>query len=160
MPNVYKRVLGSRTYNNYTKDRLNERLTANRSKRMTQREASKAYKIPRRTLCYKLAEKHELCIGRLRAFSDEEESNFIENIIVVSDFGFPIDTTDLRYIIKSYLDRIGRRLKIFSNNLPGISWVEGFLKRNKKLSVRLASNIKRAKAPVDEKVLTEYIKKI
>lgn len=75
----------------------------------------------------------------------------------MSTYGFPIDKVNLRFIIKSYLDRIGRRVRIFPNNLPGLSWTESFLNRQKELSVRLASNIKRSRASINKEVLTEYI---
>lgn len=78
----------------------------------------------------------------------------------MSEFGFPLDKTDFRFIIKSYLGRVGRRIKIFKNNLPGLSWVSLFLKRNPALSIRLATNIKRARAAVNEKVLQDYIENL
>jgi len=60
----------------------------------------------------------------------------------MSNYGFPIDKTDLRHIIvKSFLDRIGRKVSVFQNNLPGLSWTANFIKRHQNLSHRLVSNI-------------------
>jgi len=68
----------------------------------------------------------------------------------MSEFGFPVNKTDLRQILKSYFDRIGRKIKVFKKNLPGLTWVSPFLKRNLTLSVRLATNIKRSRAAVNK----------
>jgi len=80
---------------------------------MTQREPEKAYYIPRRTIINKLKQHHLLPVGRPKVFSDEEENSFVGNIIAMSDYGFPIDHTDLRFIIKSYLGVLNFFLTIF-----------------------------------------------
>jgi len=46
---------------------------------------------------------------------------------------------------------------VFKNNLPGLTWVSLFLKRNPTLSVRLATNIKRSRAAVNKEMLEDYI---
>lgn len=160
MPNVHRRIIGSRQYQNYTEETLNKCLNDIKNKIRTQRNASKFYNIPRRTINYKLQEKHTNLVGRPNAFTIKEEKGFVDHIIKMSEFGFPVDKTDFRFIIKSYLDRVGRKIKIFQNNLPGLSWVSLFLKRNPALSIRLATNIKRARAAVNEKVLQDYIENL
>lgn len=109
---------------------------------MTQREAEKAYGISRRTINYNLKNLHKLKIGRPEIFSNDEEKSFVDHIIIMSNYGFPVDNADLRYIVKSYSDRIERKVKVFKNNLPGLSWTASFLKRHNNLSIRLASNIR------------------
>jgi len=47
----------------------------------------------------------------------------------MSEFEFPVNKIDLRQILKSYLDRIGRKIKVFENNLPGLTWVSIFFKK-------------------------------
>jgi len=42
------------------------------------------------------------------------------------DYGFPVDKTDFQYIVKSYLDRLGKKVNTLKNNLPGLSWVSNF----------------------------------
>lgn len=69
-----------------------------------------------------------------------------------------MNKTDLRQILKSYLDKIGRKIKVFKNNLPGLTWVSLFLKRNPTLSVRLSTHIKRSRAAVNIEMLEDYIK--
>jgi len=103
------------------------------NKKITQREAEKLFNIPSRTLNCKFKKQHGNHWGCPTIFSEEEEKCFTSHIIFMSDYGFPVDKTDLRYIVKSYLDRLGKKLNTFKNNLPGLSWVSNFLKLNKPL---------------------------
>jgi len=43
------------------------------------------------------------------------------------DWGFPMDKTDLRIFVKSYLDKEGRQVKQFKNNYPGEDWSSSFV---------------------------------
>lgn len=104
--------------------------------------------------------KHDNYWGRPTIFSEDEEKSFTSHIIFMSNYGFPIDKTDLRYIVKSYLDRLGKKVNTFRNNLPGLSWVSNFLKRNKPLSYRLATNIKRSRAAINEDIIRQYIQNL
>jgi len=108
MPNKYKKQLGSRKYKNYSDETLQKCLIEIKNKTITQREAERTYGISRRTINYKLKNLHNLKIGR-PTFADNEEESFVDHIIVMSNYGFPIDKTDLRHIVKSFLDRIGRK---------------------------------------------------
>lgn len=157
MPNVRKRTIGVRKYHNYTNDTLNKCLMDIKNKVRTQRDASKFYNIPRRTINYKLNDKHTSPFGRPKVFTVDEEKLFVDHIVSMSEFGFPIDKTDFRFIVKSYLDRLGRKISNFKNNLPGLTWTSLFLKRNPTLSVRLATNIKRARAAISKEIIQDYI---
>ncbi|CAI6374493.1 unnamed protein product [Macrosiphum euphorbiae] len=117
MPNKYKQTVGSRLYKNYTEHTLQRCLLAVKTKQMTQQEAEKAFKIPRLTIINKLKAHHVQPVGRPTVFTEPEENNFVGDIHVMSEYGFPIDKTDLKFIIKSYLDRNGRHVKFFNNNL-------------------------------------------
>ena len=76
----------------------------------------------------------------------------------MSNFGFPLTADDLRYAVKSYLDRTGRSVKRFNNNMPGKEWTKSFLQRHPLLSERFAANIKKKnRAAIDEKIISEYI---
>lgn len=104
-----------------------------------------------------MKEQHTKSFGRPNAFNEAEEKSFVDHIIKMSELGFPVNKTDLRHILKSYLDRIGRKIKVFKNNLPGLTRVSLFLKRNPTLSVRPATFIKRSRAAVNKKMLEDYI---
>jgi len=70
MPKVHKRAVSSRHYHDYTEETLNKCLSDIKNKVMIQRNAAKAYNIPRRTINYKLKETRTKSIGRPNAFSE------------------------------------------------------------------------------------------
>ena len=75
----------------------------------------------------------------------------------MSDYDFPLTQKDLSVIIASYLNKIDRAVKQFSNNVPGRDWLKSFLQRYPRLKERFASNIKRSRAAVDEETVRSYI---
>ena len=82
------------------------------------------YKIPRGTLQNKLAKRHSKRPGHQTVLSDVEEKAVVEHLV---DWGFPMDKTDLRIFVKSYLDKEGRQVKQFKNNYPGEDWSSSFV---------------------------------
>lgn len=82
--------------------------------------------------------------GGQRALSLETEEYIIQYIInVCAEWGYPLDSLDLRYIFKMYLDKIGITHKRFRNNFPGPDFIQCFLNRHKdKISKRICQNIK------------------
>lgn len=161
MPRIYKRQPGSRRYQDYSQEKLDHCLNAVRNKEITQRQAEEIYRIPRRTIINKLRivdGQKQKKPGYQQIFSKEEEDVFEKCIIGFCDFGFPLTVFDLRMIVHSYLNRIGRTITRFKNNVPGEEWAQSFLKRHPNLNgSRLASNIKRSRAAIDEAVLRDYI---
>lgn len=72
------------------------------------------------------------------------------------DSVFPLTTFDLRMIVHAYLNKIGKNVSSFKNNVPGEEWTLKFLKRHPNLNgSRLASNIKRSRAAEDREVLKD-----
>jgi hypothetical protein len=62
-----------------------------------------------------------------------------------------------RCIAKSFLDRKGIIVEKFPDNLPGIDWARGVLKRhNNIVCQRVASNITRSRAEVSPLIISEY----
>lgn len=86
-------------------------------------------------------------VGWSRVFSEEEELSFVQHIIKMADYGFPVTELDFKMIVKSYLDKRGMNIRVFKDNS------KTFLKRNQSLSTRFASNIKKMRAQVDGAVL-------
>lgn len=115
MPRTYKRKPGSRKYGDYTSEQLNECLERIRNGEITHLQGESQYNIPRKTIY-------------------EEELSFVNGITQCAEFGFPLDSFDLRMIAKSYLDSKGRKVKIFKNNVPGSKWVKSFLKKTSSLN--------------------------
>ena len=91
-------------------------------------------------------------------FTKEEEDMFVAHSIAMAAYGFPMTSFDLRCVVKSYLDRTGRKVPVFRNeNLPGRDWAMSFLKRHKDvLAERVAKNITYARAATDNQVIDAY----
>lgn len=160
MPRTYRRIPGSRKYADYTADVLEKCLNDIRAKRLSHRQASKKYGIPRSTIQIKLKNHHPKKVGRQTVFSASEEECFVQHLMSLADFGFPLGPYDFRMFIKNYLDKQGRTEKRFVNNLPGPDFIESFQRRHPELSVRFSTNVKRARIAVSEKVLSEYIDRL
>jgi DDE superfamily endonuclease/helix-turn-helix, Psq domain len=157
MVRAYKRKLGSRHYGDYSQEKLEECLQSIRNGTLTQRKAALHYNIPRRTINYKLKGIHLKLPGKQPVFCREEEETFVSYIEALSDYGFPLTNQDLIFVITSYLNKIDRSIKQFTNNVPGKDWIKSFLLRYPRLKERFASNIKRSRAAVDERTVREYI---
>ncbi|KAJ8928324.1 hypothetical protein NQ314_019121 [Rhamnusium bicolor] len=86
-----------------------------------------------------------------------EKDTIVKKLQVCAEWGYPLDLHGLRLIIKLYLDRLGKTVARFKNNMPGKDFSYGFMKRHKsKLAVRLCQNIKRARAGVSPVAINEY----
>lgn len=162
MPRVHIRKLGSRTYADYSQETLEQCLNDIRTKSKTQREASEYYHIPRSTIKNKLKGVFNNKPGRQPVFSSEEEIAIKEHVKKLSEFGFPISEFELRYVMKCYLDKQGRKVKEFekNKNMPGYEWGKLFLKRHPDLTTRVCSNIKRERAGIDEDTINAYFENL
>lgn len=109
MPRAYKRKLGARQYKNYDEEHLQRCLIAVKNG-LSLSKAADTFKIPRKTIFNKLKGRHTKEPGRPTIFSEEEETMFSDCIATVSEFGFPVNEIDLRHIIKSYLDGVGKTI--------------------------------------------------
>ena len=113
--------------------------------------------IPRSTLHNKLKKKYTQKPGRPTVLNDEEELSIAEHLLATADWGFPFDGMDIMMLVKSYLDKIGRTVALFKNNLPGPDWLESYLKRHSDmLRMRLCQNISRKRAGVSKTAVIEY----
>lgn len=134
----------------YSNVHLQNCLEVIRSCTMTQRQAADHYKIPRSTIKNELKKLFPSTAGHPKVFTQEEELSFASHIDKMCDFGFPIDELDLRFIVKDYVTRQGKNIPCFRD------WTKSFLKRHPQLTVKFASNIKRNRAQIDEKTISDY----
>lgn len=160
MPRTYKRSLGSRRYADYSEEKLQECLNEIRIGAISHRRAEAKYGIPRRTILNKLKGKHTNKPGRQNIFTIDEENSFVNCLISMGNFGFPVNSMEARQLIRNYLNRCGREVKIFQNNIPGSDWMKNFIKRHPELSVRFAENVKRTRAAVDENMLRSFFENL
>lgn len=85
----------------------------------------------------------------------------MDRLQIRGDWGYPIEPVTLRLLIKEFLDRQGKVVRTFKNNLPGRDFVYRFLKRHSKsLSARMCQNIKRARAAVNPDTVNAYFNEL
>ncbi|KAG8232065.1 hypothetical protein J437_LFUL011561 [Ladona fulva] len=125
----YKRTPGSRKYADVTTSTLEECLNAIRSGEMSQRQAADQFNISRWTIKRRLKNDLPIKPGLPSVFTSDEEIPFASHLDKVCDFGFPVDELVFRYIVKCHLEKQGR----------------------------FANNVKRARAAIDDTVMTQYV---
>lgn len=160
MGQQYKAKIGI-SFMNYTHENLQKAVNDVKSHRKTLREAAECYGIPKSTLYDKVkgikTKKH----GGQTKLSELDEKKLVDGIITLSEWGFPITRSDIRLLIKSFLDRKGVKIDQFKDNYPGIDWFYNFMKRhNRILTERLAQNIKRAQAGITKDTVKDYFENL
>lgn len=155
---TYERIPGSRTYHNFTEEQVAEAVRAVQNG-MSKKQAARIYKIPRSTLTNRCLGRHTKPRGHPTILSSEEETVIARTLGVVADWGFPLTKADIKQIMKKYLDKKGIVIPILKDNLPGDDMVALFIQRNN-LAVRIASNIKRSRASVDQDDVNKFFENI
>ncbi|XP_050516653.1 uncharacterized protein LOC126891519 [Diabrotica virgifera virgifera] len=164
MVREYKKTHHSRNgqnytpYNSYTETNMQDALREIQCGNLTYREAATRYKVPRSTLYLRASNKNTFSVaGRPCALTMEEETLIIDHLKTLSAWGFPFDLLDLRLLVKSFLDKMGRVERRFTNNTPGPDWGSNFLKRHRgRISNRLSANISTKRAKVNRENLDVF----
>ncbi|KAK4309183.1 hypothetical protein Pmani_019168 [Petrolisthes manimaculis] len=78
-----------------------------RNGELSVRQAAKQYGFSKSTLHDAVTRKHIKPSGGQTVLSSEEEDTVVENLLTLSQWGFPLDSFELRLLIKQYLDRRG-----------------------------------------------------
>lgn len=155
-----RRVLGTRTYHNYSDEQLQRALESINNGRSL-RDVSRQYGIPISSLSRKRRGLFNNKYGGQNVLSANEEKHLVEGITTAGIWGFPLTKYDIKLIVKNYLDKKGVREKRFKNNTPGRRWIERFLSEHQNvLSQRNAENIKRSRAEVSEQVIKSYFSEL
>ena len=156
MPKKYKRPAGTRAYKCYTAGKLAEALQKMKRGRSI-RSVAKEYNIPTGTLSHKMRDKHSRSVGTRTVFSKEEETEMVEYVLKLAEWGFPMDLTDIRMVAKNILEKQGRTVIRFRNNIPSSDWASAFLRRHKqRLTQRTCQNIKSQRAGVNHDTVNEF----
>jgi hypothetical protein len=160
MPRTYvRRRPGKRKYQTYSEQTLQKCLDAVKSGKLSEKKAAEVFKVPRSTIQNKLKGLHQQKVGRGNVFTEEEEKIFESRVVLLCDWGFPINFQDLRILISSYLNKQKRSEPRFRNNVPGDEWIRSFIRR-RKLTHRCASNIKRKRADISKESLERYFRNL
>ena len=96
----------------YSQEDLEKAVEDIRAKRKTARQAAKEYGIPRSTIEDCLNEKKSAAVGRPKVLSDAEEAIIVERLLLMSKWGFPLTKKDTRYLIRDYLNTLGRTTRL------------------------------------------------
>ena len=147
---------GARKYGSCDEAKLQQArdlLAAGRS----QRSVCEELEITRSTLQNKMKNQHTKKAGRPSVLSEQEENAIAEHLVATSDWGFPLDGVDIMVLVKAYLDKQGKTVERFKNNMPGTDWLYSYLKRHSKtLRMRLYQNITRKRAGVSKRTIEAY----
>ncbi len=151
----------------YDEHQLNETLHAIRKKKWSINFASKKSGIPRSTLQNYMkknvveGESSRLRkLGRKCVLSETEEKVLVDILTLSAKWGCPFQLTDIRTIVKEYLDSIPRIVPFFNNNKPGDDWARGFVRRHRELRIKFAENLKRSRAEVSRETIDQYFKNV
>ena len=163
-PRQYKPDPRGRRYKKYDEEVLNaavhEYQRTKNKRTVSLKTVADKYGINKSVLyrhCTKTMKKQ----GGQTVFSLEVEQHMIKYINICADWGYPLDSLDFRYFIKNYLDKIGRTVLKFKDNLPGPDFLASFLKRHKdQITQRNCQNIKRNRAAVSPESIKDYFKEL
>ena len=142
---------------NRTDSKFKQACDAIKSGDLSVRQAANKFGFSKSTLHDAVTKKHVKKAGGQTILKPEEESNIVQRLVTLSKWGFPLDSFELRVLVKNYLDRRGVTIRKLKNNLPGPDWARSFMKRNRnELSQRMCQNIKVARAKVTPTLIRSY----
>ena len=155
MPRTYKRKVGSRSYSDYSSEKLDEAVAAVNSGELKLREASRSFNIPYGSLYNHVHKLHSGTSGGQTRLSVAVEQRLVQTIETLGQWKVPVDYIDIRLLVKDYLDRQGICDSRFQNNCPGPDWLCSFMKRHN-ITKRIADNVTPARAEISLSNVTEY----
>lgn len=154
----YVKKVGGRRYRQFNETNMQDAIAAVRSG-MSRKAASIKYKVSRTTLSERISGKHASKVGHPTVLTKEEESLISETLGTVSEWGYPMTSSDIASVISGFVNKQGRNVQIWKDNRPGYDFVKSFAIRNN-LRVRLATNIKLNRASVGQSAIREFFTNI
>ena len=159
MPRKWKAKVGGKKRKKYEKRAIQKAINAIK-RGMSIRNAEKKIHISKSVLDRHM-QTPSIQLKGLMALNGEVEEHLVKRLITCGEWGYPMDTFDLRLIVKSYLDKQGLQINKFKNNMPGKDWARSFLKQHKsKLAERMCQNIKRNRAAVSPSIIEKYFENL
>lgn len=158
MPRNNKTPESMRQYRRYSDAQVQSALAEIRSGSKI-RHAGEKYNIPPSTLCNKSRGKYSKSIGGQQRLSDLCEAHLLQVIYQLRDWKIPISRTDIRYLVKDHIDST-EQVQKFRNNLPGVDWLNNFIKRNKIDVSFTTTNRKTSKIKISSTNLERYFQKL
>ncbi|KAL5499318.1 hypothetical protein EMCRGX_G010708 [Ephydatia muelleri] len=132
-----------------------------RDGRMSRNAASKAFGVPRSTLCDKLDGKtpEDRRMGPPSVLTKAEEAMLANFCTKYLKCGFPINREDLFDIVQRIIQVDGRQTP-FTDGRPGYYWFQGFMRRNPALTERSAEILTGGRAAVTEAAIRKWFNDI
>lgn len=160
MPRKYTPDPRGKRYKKYDENIIQEAVEEYRTSKMSLKAVADKYNIDKSVL-YRHSTRTLKKQGGQTVLSEETEKLIIKYINICADWGYPLDSLDLRYIIKYYLDKLGRTELRFKNNFPGPDFASSFIKRHKnEISQRNCQNIKKHRAAVSPETIQNYFNEL
>ncbi|XP_021711614.1 jerky protein homolog-like [Aedes aegypti] len=134
-------------------------MTEVKKKGISIREAANKYSLCHSTISRNMKKDkpyQERSYGRPTALTAGEEKRLVDGLLLAAEWGMPFDRTEVRTVVKRFLDKQGRKETRFKDNLPGIDWCISFLNRHKEPKTRCCENIKRSRAAVSKEQIGNY----
>lgn len=148
----------NRKFHTYSNTAVESALRCIRDSRISIREASACFGIPRATIHDKLSGKSPAMkkkTGPPPILTVEGEKKIADWAIKIAKCGFPISKSDLIEAVTKIATDTGK-LGAFPNGSPGVRWYKGFLKRHPEISQREAEGINKARALVTEELIRSW----
>ena len=141
----------------YSEDSLISAIADVKTHKLGIREAAKKYGVPVTTVYNNLKKEKIKKIGHPTVLTSKEEEELVSIIKISSDWAYPMEASDIKTLVQSYLNANNKKIKEFNENLPGYYWYRGFIKRYKNsLTVRKPQNVKRNRAKITSNDINEY----
>jgi len=68
---------------------------------------------------------------------------------LMGTWGYPVTKEELRRLGKDYLDRAGKNISVFKDNMPGRIWLQAFLTiHGTDITLRKANMLKRSRGQI------------
>ena len=122
---------------------------------MSVASASKKHSVPRTTLQDKLHGRHNKRVGYPTALNATKEKIIVETLVELTKCSYQLTKFDIRLIIQGYLNKEGRTVIEFADNMPGDDFMNSFMLCNN-LTQCLATNISHYRAAVFPEMVTEF----
>jgi len=117
----------------YTDEQLENALLRVRNGQETYYQVSKKTGIPKETLRYNLKNSvKRRGSGCLPILSESDEKTVVTAAKSLAEMGFPMDNSDLKLFVQSYLNNKGVTITKWRANKPGKEWVRNFKRRHRK----------------------------
>uniref|UniRef100_A0A1Y1KPP3 HTH psq-type domain-containing protein n=1 Tax=Photinus pyralis TaxID=7054 RepID=A0A1Y1KPP3_PHOPY len=105
--NTKRRKVGARTYRNFSNEQLEKAIDEVKSGKLSIRNASEKFSIPKSTIARKVKQKNMNDPGHPTALTQKDENIIVEKIIQAGKWGFPFSRLDIQRIVKAHLDKSG-----------------------------------------------------